>query len=501
MKKLVKTTPVSVATVALLISVALAGPAKRTSATGNSSSDSMSRPAQESPVVAGQISDYVITMDELQKRLLSEIRPRGEEDTGRKEPVAVEAVLRTMVAEKAMMMEGRKQGLLDDAILKAYIDRTRQRKLVGLLLTDYLEKTLSVQDAEIDQALKANPKLSRDQAKVRVQQAKARPLLERYYGQLVQKLHVKKVKDNFAKVSKIHNRLLRQPAEKRRETWIKNSQVRNDLTPKEKEMALATYDGGKVTLEDWFKTLCDIVPPRRPRDLGTAQGVEKLLDNTLRPAIFAAEARARGYDKNKKLLREIRELEDRSLLGKVRSEKIRNVPEPNDAEIKAYFDANKEAFAKSASLKVDQFWCEDLKAAQKAKAMLADGADFASVKEACGAEKSDRPSTLYASGEGLFWDQLWKGDPNEVIGPIKGFFGPGIAWRLVKILEKTPAELQSYSDSIKNRVKYAILAQRRQKILDAYQTELLEKYPHKLYAERIKDVDPLEVTGLPKAPR
>jgi len=501
MKKLVKTTSVSLATVALFISFALAGPPQTTSATGNSSRDSMSRPASASPVVAGQISDYVITRDELQERLLSEIRPRGEEGPGRKEPATAEAVLRTMVAEKAMMMEGRKQGLLNDAILHNYIERTRQRKLVGLLLTDYLEKSLSVRDAEIDQALKANPKLSREQAKVRVQQAKARPLLERYYGQLVQKLHLKKVKDNFAKVSKIHNRLLQKPAEKRRETWIKNSQVRDELTQEEKGMALATYDGGKVTLEDWFKTLCDIVPPRRPRDLGTAQGVEKLLDNTLRPAIFAAEARARGYDKNKKLLREIRELEDRSLLGKVRSEKIRNVPEPNDAEIKAYFDANKEVFAKSASLKVDQFWCEDLKAAQKAKTMLADGADFAAAKEACAAEKNDKPSTLYASGEGLFWDKLWKGDPNEVIGPVKGFSGPGIAWRLVKILEKTPAEPQPYSDNIKNRAKYAIVAQRRQKILDAYQAELLKKYPHKLYAERIKDVDPLAVTGLPKASR
>ena len=227
----------------------------------------------------------------------------------------------------------------------------------------------------------------------------------------------------------------------------------------------------------------------------------KLLENTLRPIIFAAEARAHGYDKNAKLLREIRELEDRSLLGKVRGEKIRNVPEPNDAEIEAYFEANKEAFGKSASLKVDQFWCKDLKAAQKAKAMLADGKDFAAVKEACAAEKSDRPSTLYASGEGVFWDELWKGDPNEVVGPVKGFYGTGIVWRLVKILEKTPAEPQPYSDNIKSRVKWAIVAQRRQKILDAYEKELLEKYPHKLYAERIKDIDPLEVTGLPKASR
>jgi len=473
MKKLVKTTRIPFVAVVLFLSLTLVGAA--VSQTQKPGGKAVS-PAPESAQVVGQIGDYVITKDELRQRLLSEIRPRGDEDTA-KEPVTAEAVLRTMIAEKAMMMEGRKQGLLNDPILKAYIDRTRQRKLVGLLLTDYLEKTLSVRDAEIDQAVKANPKLSREQAKVRVQQAKARPLLERYYGQLAQKFHVKKVKDNFAKVSAIHNRLLHKPAQARRESWIKNAQVREELTPAEKELALATYDGGKVTLEDWFKTLCDIVPPRRPRDLGTAQGVEKLLENTLRPIIFAAEAKAQGYDKNKKLLREIKELEDRSLLGKVRG------------------------FGKSASLKVDQFWCEDLKAAQKAKAMLAEGKDFAAVKEACAAEKSDRPSTLYASGEGVFWDELWKGDPNEVVGPVKGFYGTGIVWRLVKILEKTPAETQPYSDNIKSRVKWAIVAQRRQKILDAYEKELLEKYPHQLYAERIKDIDPLEVTGLPKASR
>jgi len=458
-------------------------------------------PADESSVVVGKIGDYTITRDELRQRLLTEVRPRSEEYTGREELPTAESVLRTMVAEKAMIMEGRKQGLLSDQILSNYVERTRQRKLVGMVLMDYLSRNMSIEESDIDRAQKANPKLTREQAKVRAQQTKAKPLLERFYKELVEKLQVKRVKENFAKASKIHDRLLHKPAEPRRETWIRNSQIRNELSREEKNIALATYKGGQVTLEDWFKTLGDIVPPRRPRDLGTPAGVEKLLDRTLRPAIFAAEARARGFHKNEELLREIRELEDRSLLGKVRGEKMRDVPEPNDAQIKAYFDAHPEQFAKSASLKVEQFWCDDLKTARKARAMLADGADFAAAKKACSSDDSDRPITLYPSGEGPFWDELSKGEPNEVVGPVKGFHGPGIAWRMVNILEKTPAEMQPYSDNVKNRAKWALHAERRESLLDAYEKQLLEKYPHKIYAKRIKDIDPLAVTAPAKTAR
>ena len=55
-------------------------------------------------------------------------------------------------------------------------------------------------------------------------------LLEQFYKELLTKFHLKQVKENFAKASEIHERLLRNPAKPRKEPWILNSQARDELT-------------------------------------------------------------------------------------------------------------------------------------------------------------------------------------------------------------------------------------------------------------------------------
>jgi hypothetical protein len=64
---------------------------------------------------------------------------------------------------------------------------------------------------------------------------------------------------------------------------------------------------------------------------------------------------------------------------------------------------------------------------------------------------------------------------------------------MVRILEKTPAQAQPYSEQIANGVKWAMISEQRQRLLEDYQKELLAKYPHEIFADRIKNLDPLEI--------
>ncbi len=95
-----------------------------------------------------------------------------------------------------------------------------------------------------------------------------------------------------SRAAEIHQRLLYRPKEPRNVGWIQNSQVRNELTPQEKNIVLAAYDKGKVTLEDWLVALCEIVPPGRPKDLHTTKGVEQLLDRGQPDDVLADRRRA-----------------------------------------------------------------------------------------------------------------------------------------------------------------------------------------------------------------
>ncbi len=453
--------------------------------------------APEDPNIVAKIGDYVITKEDLRKRLMNELRPEPYESGIQTEPVNADIVLKKMIAEKAMVIEGRKSGLLQsNQEIRTSVKQIRDRNLANLLLQKYLQSKqteMIVTDAEIDEMLKTDPKLDRTRAQAMLRRTRANRILDDYYGQLYKKLNVQKASADFARAAEIHQRLLYRPKEPRNVGWIQNSQVRNELTPQEKNIVLAAYDKGKVTLEDWLVALCEIVPPGRPKDLHTTKGVEQLLDRVLRIPIFVAEAESLGLDKDESIVQQVRQHEDMRLLGAAQMSIYEQAKEPTEQEIVTYFNNNKEIFGTPRRLKVDQIWCQDLKTARQAKAELEAGKDFESVKKEFSLQKESQPFDTSPDSEGMFFKDLWQGDPNTVVGPVKGFYSDAVKWRIVKILEKKPAALREYSSDMKDQVKRRMLDEKRTAALDKCRQELLEKYAHKIYADRIKDIDPLDI--------
>ncbi|GAG11088.1 unnamed protein product, partial [marine sediment metagenome] len=165
-------------------------------------------------------------------------------------------------------------------------------------------------------------------------------------------------------------------------------------------------------------------------------GVERLLDRASRTPILVSEAKLLGLDKDENLIKQVKEYEDSILLNKTRSEKNKDIKGPiAEEQIVAYFNKNKETFGTQKTLRIDQIWCQDLKTARKAKAELDNGRDFELVRQTYSFEKKRDPFDTNPGSEGMFFKDLWKGDPNEVVGPVKGFFhSDGVKWRIVKIL-------------------------------------------------------------------
>ncbi len=445
------------------------------------------------PAIA-KIGDYVITIEELEKRIISELQPKYRQYQKQAEPVNAKTVLLKMIAEKAMVIEGRKLNYLEDETIQASLKRFKGKKLTSLLLANYLKGKITVTEAEIDEKIKTNPKLSRAQAQEMVGRAKANIILSQYYKELCEKRHLQKLSGNFPEAARIHQRLLLHPKEPRRMRLVRIPQIKNELTPEEKNIVLAAYDTGKVTLKDWFDTLCKMSPPSRPRDLHTVAGVERLLDKAIRTPVFVAEARLLGLDKDENLLKEIRDQEDMHLFNKAQREKVKDISGPiSEEQIIAYFEKNKGAFGTQNTLRIDQIWCQDLKTAQKVKDELDGGKDFKAVRQKYSLQKKASPFNTSGHNEAIFFKDLWKGDPNEIVGPVKGFYRGQVKWRIVKILEKTPGKMKEYSSSIKDHIKMVMQDEQRNAALENYRKELLEKYPYEISAERLRDIDPLDI--------
>ncbi len=450
--------------------------------------------ASVEPNVVARIGDYVITKQELEKTLMKELGQKYGHYGSEAGPVDAKTILMEMIAKKAMVMDARERSYLEHDMIRQLIKQFEEGMLVRLLLQRYLRGKIEVADSEIDEEVKANPKLNRSRAKTILERTKANNLVNEYYSKLNKKMHVQKVSDNFPKAAEIHQRLLLHPGKPRKLNFIRSEQVRGELTREEKNLVLATYDGGKVTLRDWFDILCDMSPPSRPRDLNTPEGVERLLDRALRGPVFVAEARLLGLDKDENFLKRVRQEEDKRLLHGIRNDTIKNIQGPTDEEqIITYFDKNKEAFGRRKRLKIDEIWCQDLNTAQKAKADLDSGRDFESVRQEYSLDKKGHHADRYPGNEWEFFEDIWKGEPNEIVGPIKGFYHDGFKWRIVKILEKKPGQVKEYSSNMQNRIRLKIQSKRRKEALQKYQKELLEKYSYEIYADRIKDIDPLNI--------
>ena len=451
----------------------------------------------EDPNIVAKIDEYIITKGELEKRLLQEIIPNPYNDfikeTG---PADAKSVLLEMIAEKAMIIEARKQGSLEDEKVNAPVKRFQERRLINLLVQNYLKEMkdkLTATEAEIEQKMQADPKLNRTRVKAMLENTKARKLVSQYYNQLCQKFHIKKLSENFPQVIKIHERLLNKPKKPQKMKFIRKDQIRDEMTHEERSIVLATYDYGQVTLEDWLNALCEFSPPSRPKNLNTPRGIEQLLDRTLMIPIYVTEAKLQNLEKDENFLKLSREYEDRILLNKMKREKYKEVKEPTDEEIVAYFNKNKEAFRTGRLMKIDVIWCEDLKTTGQVKKELDEGKDFESAKQEYSLTKKSKTYNTSASNEGLFWKHLWKAEPNDIIGPIKGFKNQQIKWRIVKILEKKPGEIKEYSEDMNSTIKNSIMSEQREAILAGYGRRLLKKYPYKIYTRRIKNIDPLDI--------
>ena len=209
--------------------------------------------------------------------------------------------------------------------------------------------------------------------------------------------------------------------------------------------------------------------------------------------LYISEAKLQKLDQDEGFLKQVREYEDTRLLITANNKKYLEVQEPTTEQIVAYYNNNKEAFRVGRLVKIDLIWCQDLESARQVKAELDSGKDFESIKQKYSLVKNLKPYNTYSNNEGLFWKDLWQADPNDIVGPIKGFYSGKIKWRIVKILEKNPGELKDYSADMDNGIKYYMMSEHRDALLAEYRRELLKKYPHEIYPERIKDIDPLDI--------
>ncbi len=447
--------------------------------------------------VVGKIDEFSITRQELMKRLILEYQPDPYRlYSDQKLPNDANSMLLQILGEKAVVLEARKQGLLADETIRQAVIRDRQTRVVNLWVQDNIKKEqskIATTEEEIDKQIEANPNMNREQAKAAVESAKSNKILDQCYANLYKKSEVKKLTESYSKAIQIHDRLLNHPVKPRPSNFIRDSQVREELTEVEKNIVLTEFTNGKITLEEWFDVLCDFSPVGRPKNLNTEEGIDQLLEIAIVKPLIAAEVHELGMDNNPAFLKQIRDYENELLLNYVRNQKSIDINEPTEKDILDFFNKNKDFFNTGRIMKIDEIWLKDLQTAQIAKKELDSGKDFNDVKKEYSIYPNSQAYQTSLNNEGFFWKELWPNQQQKIIGPIKGFQVDGIKWRIVKIMEKQQGKLPEYSKELETNAKYLMMSEMAIQNMEDYCMETLKKYPYEVYSDRIKDIDPMNI--------
>lgn len=446
----------------------------------------------ETPIA--QVEGQVITGAQLRERFIREIGPSREALFPGEQAVTLEYVADLLVREKAMVLDARAQGMLNDPDISWSLERTRR----GLLIDHFVEKVMrpavTVTDDQIDAQLKKSPKMTREQATQFAQNNVIRSNIPKLIKELNSTLHVQKPRNNMTVAAALYEKLLRRPemARAKNMPWILKEQMLEELTPAQAGLELATFDGGAMTLLDLMKIVHGMVPIKRPKNLVTAKGIETVVDASLGGALIEAHIKSLGLDKDPEVIQKISQREDQRLLALIVSRKAKSVAQPTEDEIQARFDEIKDQLKPDQLVKLQTIWCKDRQSAAQAKRALDQGRAFDEVSKQMGQDaQTSTPTQTTASSETIFWSKLWSAEPNQVVGPLQGFSRNEIKWRVLKILEKKEGKPVTPESRGPDGVHSEIYQQRKEAVLKPYQDELLKKYDHKVLKSRLAAFNPI----------
>jgi peptidyl-prolyl cis-trans isomerase C len=108
---------------------------------------------------------------------------------------------------------------------------------------------------------------------------------------------------------------------------------------------LARINKATISAEDVNKEF-SLLPPEIRQMYMTADGMGSLLDELIKKEVLYQEALKRGYDKKPDFAEQVREFNKRLMIEHLLSDEIEDKAVVSDAEVKEFYDTNRESFVR-----------------------------------------------------------------------------------------------------------------------------------------------------------
>lgn len=142
------------------------------------------------------------------------------------------------------------------------------------------------------------------------------------------------------------------------ETLPKNDFDQEQLDRDEKQLVLATYDGGEITINEYLSDIQKI-PPRYKADFDDYDSLAAIIFELKKMDILAMEAVREGIDQDPEYLDRVRLFKELNMADVLMNDSLGFPPAPSEEEIRKYYDDHPEEFNNPAQVHVFEILLSD----------------------------------------------------------------------------------------------------------------------------------------------
>lgn len=260
-----------------------------------------------------------------------------------------------------------------------------------------------------------------------------------------------------------------------------------DYTDKEKKIVLASWKGGKLTLDDLFK-FYERNFNRLHSKLINQSALEQEVENFANMELAIFMAKKMGLEKEKEFVRSIDQLTEQRMLSLVEKRAINDQIELSDDEMMKYYAENKQEYINPPEIEIWEIYVTDENLANRLFQRLQKGEDFGALAEKYSEDKVNAEKKGYLgfrseNRRGAVSKTALEVGENQLAGPIKYRNG----WAIIKTGQLKEETVKSFEDSrsrINSKLRGIKLSQRRQE----WENEIRNKFSVKINHQLLEQI-------------
>lgn len=240
---------------------------------------------------------------------------------------------------------------------------------------------------------------------------------------------------------------------------------------KQEGQVLAEVNGGTITTANYDREVKNL-PEYLKSMAETPQGRKEMLDTMVIRELILQQAAKDGLDKGPEIEEKLQDMKKRLIVEAYLKKKVEADSQVSDAELKKFYEQNKDKFKTGEQLKASHILVKTEKEAKDILAQIKGGASFEEMAKKNSVDSSAaKGGDLGWFGKGTMVPAFEKAALGLKEGQVSDVVKSDFGFHIIKLTGKRPAGIRPY-DEVKDQIKAAIMPSKQQEIFQKIKDEL-----------------------------